>query len=59
MKDGVPITRQDGHGIGMISLQNFAKENKATISFSQENGWVTFMMYWVLRKGEAGYFCTV
>ena len=44
------ITRQDGHGIGMISLQNFAKENKATISFSQENGWVTFMMYWVLRK---------
>ena len=50
MKDGVPITRQDGHGIGMISLQNFAKENKATISFSQENGWVTFMMYWVLRK---------
>lgn len=50
LKDGVPITRQDGHGIGMISLQNFAKENKATISFSQENGWVTFMMYWVLRK---------
>lgn len=50
LKDGVPITRQEGHGIGMISLKNFAKENKATISFSQEDGWVNFMMYWVLPK---------
>ena len=44
--DGLPTTTREGHGIGMSSVQSFAKKYNAQAMFAQADGWVTFSMYW-------------
>ena len=40
-KDGLPMTMEENHGIGMESLRRFCKENDATALWKQEEGWVS------------------
>ena len=42
----LPHTNVPGHGIGMISLEEFAEKYDAYIDFTQEQGRVQISMYW-------------
>jgi signal transduction histidine kinase len=44
--DGLPTTKEHGHGTGMISLRNFCKKYDAEVIFEQINGWVRLLMCW-------------
>ena len=43
---GLPMTKEEGHGLGMTSLELFAKKYDAFTDFSQESGLVTISLYW-------------
>ena len=43
---GLPMTKEEGHGLGMSSLELFAKKYGAIYDFSHENGLVTLNIYW-------------
>ena len=45
-ENGLPYTTQIGHGLGMGSLELFAKKYNAFVNFSQENGLVRVNLYW-------------
>ncbi|MBQ9365908.1 MAG: GHKL domain-containing protein [Schwartzia sp.] len=45
-EDGLPMTAESGHGIGMVSLKNFARKYDAQYFFEQAGGWVRLFMYW-------------
>lgn len=45
-EDGLPVTRQRGHGLGMASLSAFMEKYGAYADFTQEDGWLRFTMYW-------------
>ena len=47
--DGLPTTREQGHGTGMASLRNFGKKYGAEVLFEQRDGWVRLLMCW---KGQ-------
>lgn len=39
-----------GHGVGMMSVREFAKKCDASLSFTHEDGIATFMMYCTMKK---------
>ncbi|MBR4904542.1 MAG: sensor histidine kinase [Selenomonadaceae bacterium] len=45
-ESGLPMTEEAGHGLGMSSLELFAKKYGAFYDFSHENGLVTLNVYW-------------
>lgn len=45
-KNGLPYTTKVGHGLGMSSLESFAKKYDAYVDFSHENNRVRLSMYW-------------
>ena len=45
-KNNLPVTEMEGHGLGMMSLEGFAKKYDAYVDFSQINGKVQFSIYW-------------
>lgn len=45
-ENGLPYTTEIGHGLGMSSLEIFAKKYAAFVNFSQENGFVQVSLYW-------------
>jgi len=45
-KDGLPQTKERGHGVGMLSLRNFIEKYGAEVFFEQKDGWVRLLMYW-------------
>ena len=45
-EDGLPTTKERGHGTGMVSLRNFAEKYGASVLFEQRDGWVRLLMYW-------------
>lgn len=45
-ENGLPYTSEIGHGLGMNSLELFAKKYNAFVNFSQENGFVRVNLYW-------------
>jgi len=45
-ENGLPYTTNIRHGIGMSSLELFAKKYNAFVNFSQENGFVRVNLYW-------------
>ena len=45
-ENGLPYTTKIGHGLGMTSLELFAKKYDAFTDFSQESGLVTISLYW-------------
>lgn len=47
--DGLPTTKERGHGTGMVSLRNFSKKYDAEVLFEQRDGWVRLLMCW---RGE-------
>ena len=44
--DGLPTTKERGHGTGMVSLRNFSQKYDAEAFFEQKDGWVRLLMYW-------------
>ena len=44
--DGLPMTTERGHGVGMLSLRNFSQKYGAEVIFEQKDGWVKLLMYW-------------
>ncbi len=44
--DGLPTTKENGHGTGMVSLRSFSKKYDAETLFEQKDGWVRLLMYW-------------
>lgn len=45
-QNGLPYTTEIGHGLGMSSLEIFAKKYDAFVDFSHEGGLVRFNVYW-------------
>ena len=45
-EDGLPITEEKGHGLGMASLRDFCRKYGAETDFRQQDGWVRLLMYW-------------
>ena len=45
-ENGLPYTTEIGHGLGMNSLELFAKKYDAFVDFSQENKTVRLNLYW-------------
>jgi len=45
-ENGLPKSKEQNHGIGMVSLLSFAKKYDAYFDFSQDNGFVKVAMYW-------------
>lgn len=45
-ENGLPYTSKIGHGLGMSSLEMFAKKYDAYFDFSHENNLVQLSMYW-------------
>jgi hypothetical protein len=43
--DGLPVTHQNGHGLGMRSLALFRDKYQATVLCSQQEGWFKTMIY--------------
>ena len=43
--DGLPVTHQNGHGLGMRSLALFRDKYQATVLCSQQDGWFKTMIY--------------
>lgn len=52
-KDGLPMTLEENHGIGMESLRRFCKENGASALWKQENGWVSAYLQCPVNEKEA------
>ena len=50
--DGLPTTRETGHGAGMASLRNFAEKYAAEVDFEQKDGVVSLMIYWLGQTTE-------
>ena len=50
--DGLPTTKERGHGTGMVSLRNFSKKYDAEVLFEQKDGWVRLLMCW---RGEENH----
>lgn len=46
LKNNLPATSSEGHGIGMLSLKNFVKKYSAHYDFSHENCKVKIIIYW-------------
>ena len=44
--NGLPYTSQIGHGLGMSSLESFAKKYDAYVDFSHEDNHVRLSVYW-------------
>lgn len=44
--NGLPYTKEIGHGLGMSSLELFANKYDAFVDFSHEGGLVCFNVYW-------------
>ena len=36
---GLPVSQQEGHGIGVQSISAFCKKNGAVCRFQQKDGW--------------------
>ena len=47
-EEGYPIPTKPGHGLGMLSVSSFLKENKGYHNFTQEKGKVRFEAYFTL-----------
>lgn len=45
-ENGLPQAIEEGHGLGMVSLQEFSVRHNAYVEYVQENGWVTCLVYW-------------
>ena len=45
-ENGLPYTTKIGHGLGMNSLEIFAKKYNAFVDFSHEKGFVQLNLYW-------------
>lgn len=45
-ENGFPQAAAKGHGIGMVSLKEFASRHRAYIEYEQKDGWVTCLIYW-------------
>ena len=45
-ENGLPYSKETGHGLGMISLEMFIKKYDAFADFSQENEIVQLSLYW-------------
>ena len=45
-ENDLPYTTEIGHGLGMSSLEIFAKKYNAFVDFTQENDVVTISVYW-------------
>ena len=45
-ENGLPYTTKIGHGLGMSSLEIFAKKYNAFVDFSHENKIVRLNLYW-------------
>ena len=43
--EGLPVTKKQGHGLGMRSLAEFKKKYGATVICSQQEGWFKIMVY--------------
>jgi signal transduction histidine kinase len=43
--EGLPVTKKQGHGLGMRSLAEFKKKYGATVMCSQQDGWFKIMVY--------------
>ena len=44
--NGLPCTAETGHGLGMTSLELFAKKYDAFVDFEHKNNFVRVLMYW-------------
>ena len=44
--NGLPYTSEIGHGLGMSSLESFAKKYDAFVDFEHTGGRVRLSMYW-------------
>ena len=51
-KDGLPVTEEKGHGLGMASLKEFCRKYRAESEFRQQDGWVHVRMYWLEEKKQ-------
>ena len=40
-EDGLPVTQEGNHGIGMESIRRFCKKHNGSVLWKQENGWVS------------------
>ena len=45
-ENDLPYTTEPGHGLGMSSLEIFAKKYNAIVDFTQDNNIVTISVYW-------------
>ena len=45
-ENGLPYTSEIGHGLGMMSLEAFAKKYDAFFDFEHTNGFVRLSIYW-------------
>lgn len=45
-ENNLPTTSKEDHGIGMLSLKNFAEKYSAQVDFSHEDGKAKIMIYW-------------
>ena len=42
--NGLPVTRQEGHGLGIQSISAFCKKNGAVCHFDLIDGWFRFQL---------------
>ena len=49
-EDGLPVTEEKGHGLGMASLKDFCRKYGAETDFRQQDGWVRVLMYWAEKE---------
>ena len=45
-EDGLPMTKERGHGTGMVSLRKFIAKYDASVLFEQPEGWARLLLYW-------------
>ena len=48
--DGLPVTAEKGHGLGMASLKDFCRKYKAETDIRQQDGWMRVLLYWVEKE---------
>ena len=51
-EDGLPVTAVQGHGFGMASLSAFQKKYRGEVAFSQQDGRVRLLVYWVGKEKQ-------
>lgn len=49
-ENGLPMAATKDHGLGMISLREFSQRHSAYVEYTQENGWVTCLVYWSMAR---------